>query len=265
MSSRDLDRNLKTTFDAVATEYDAIRPSYPDAAISSILNYSDVNMDSRILEIACGTGQATQKFLARGLGVHAIDIGPELLAVAKSKFQENANASFENVAFEDLKAAPGSFDLIYCATAFHWLDPETRFEKAAQLLRAGGTLAIFSNRDLREKSPLRTEMDKVYEAVDPSEPTDGERQTIFEKATKAYKTQMEESGLFADIEVQPHVWEETYSLANYLRLLDTFSYHRNLSPEKREQLYAGICEIVEDYGGNITIKYLTEVNLGRKR
>ena len=119
MSSRELDRSLKTTFDPIASEYDAIRPTYPEAAIDAILAYSGANKKSKILEIACGTGQATQFFLKKELSIHAIDIGQELLKIAAEKFSDNPRFSFENIPFEQYAADSSSLDLIYCATAFH--------------------------------------------------------------------------------------------------------------------------------------------------
>jgi len=40
------------------------------------------------------------------------------------------------------------FKLIYCATAWHWIDPSIKYQKASDLLEADGRLAIIWNNPL---------------------------------------------------------------------------------------------------------------------
>ena len=46
-------------------------------------------------------------------------------------------------AFESWDATGRQFDLITCADAWHWIDPASGIEKAASVVRPGGTLAVF--------------------------------------------------------------------------------------------------------------------------
>jgi predicted transcriptional regulator len=55
MSERYTDERRRS-FDKVAAAYDAIRPSYPEAAIDDILERSQA---VRALEVGAGTGKAT--------------------------------------------------------------------------------------------------------------------------------------------------------------------------------------------------------------
>lgn len=52
--------------------------------------------------------------------------------------------SFEVTSFEDFEATERSFALIISATAFHWVDPEVGWSKAARLLRPNGWLALLT-------------------------------------------------------------------------------------------------------------------------
>jgi ubiquinone/menaquinone biosynthesis C-methylase UbiE len=56
----------KYTFDKVAKEYDKYRPDYPDQLFRDILDYSALNPKDSLLEIGCGTGQATKGFVNLG-------------------------------------------------------------------------------------------------------------------------------------------------------------------------------------------------------
>jgi len=43
--------------------------------------------------------------------------------------------------FDRWDATESGFDVVFAATAFHWLDPVTKFDRTAELLRPGGVLA----------------------------------------------------------------------------------------------------------------------------
>jgi len=47
------------SFDAVADEYDAIRPGYPEELFDFIVEASQLDSESPIVEVGCGTGKAT--------------------------------------------------------------------------------------------------------------------------------------------------------------------------------------------------------------
>ena len=96
---------------------------------------------ARVLEIGCGTGQLTRQLAQLPIQLTAIDLGPAMVGRARAEVRDPA-VRFEAYSFEDFEAAPRSFDLIVCGTAFHWLDPEVAWSKPADLLASGGWLAI---------------------------------------------------------------------------------------------------------------------------
>ncbi len=62
-------------FDAIAAEYDRVRPSYPDALVDAACDRARLSPGSRVLEVGCGTGQLTEMLAARRLEVDAVDPG----------------------------------------------------------------------------------------------------------------------------------------------------------------------------------------------
>ena len=62
---------------------------------------------------------------------------------------------------------PGTFDLVYAATAWHWLDPAVRFHRAHRLLRSGGHLAFWNALHAfpADFAPFFTEIQGGYDAI----------------------------------------------------------------------------------------------------
>ena len=74
------------TFNTVAALYDAQRSGYPEQLFDDLSQTCRLEPGRRVLEVGCGTGQATAGFAARGLDVVAIDPGAALVDVARQKF-----------------------------------------------------------------------------------------------------------------------------------------------------------------------------------
>jgi hypothetical protein len=56
-----------------------------------------------------------------------------------------------------------SYGLIISGGAFHWIDPEVRFQKAARLLRPGGWLAVLNHSE-RYDEPFRSALRGMWQA-----------------------------------------------------------------------------------------------------
>lgn len=131
---------LRQTFTEDAELYDRVRPGYPPRLYDDLGELLRV-ADPRVLEIGPGTGQATRPMVERGWSVSAVELGAELAEVARRKLPSVDIA----VADFDTWELPGpTYDLVLSATAFHWLDPATRVQRCAQVLRPGGVLAVVS-------------------------------------------------------------------------------------------------------------------------
>jgi ubiquinone/menaquinone biosynthesis C-methylase UbiE len=131
----------RALFDGVAGLYEASRLGYPRDIVEFVVATAALGQDSRVLEVGCGTGQLTEHLAGFGFSLTAIDIGPSMIAVARHRLEGTA-ISLLAAAFENFAAAEASFDLIVSGAAFHWVDPEVRYRKSAQLLRPGGWLAV---------------------------------------------------------------------------------------------------------------------------
>ena len=55
----------------------------------------------------------------------------------------------------------------YSATAFHWIPREIGYAKAAQALKPGGALAVFSNQHPRPYTGFFDEVEPIYRQIVP--------------------------------------------------------------------------------------------------
>ncbi len=113
-----------------------------DEIINMILDYAEVGEGKDILDVACGTGVLIPDYLDRkASSVTAIDISPEMVKAAKSKFhQENVQIVCGDAeAFEFER----KFDCIVVYNAFpHFPEPEHLIKVLASHLKPGGALTV---------------------------------------------------------------------------------------------------------------------------
>jgi SAM-dependent methyltransferase len=143
-------RRYGTVFDEIATEYDRHRPVYPDELVDQACRAAAIGSGDHVLEVGCGTGQLTRGLAARGLRVTALEPGPRLVALARQNLEGAGEVDFVNARFEDAVLPRRHFQAVFSASAFHWIDPGVSWQKAADVLVPGGTLALVQYFGLEE-------------------------------------------------------------------------------------------------------------------
>lgn len=77
------DRRLRTAFDEVPELYDRARPVYPPSVFDDLVELAAIPTNGRMVEIGCGTGQATMPLARRGFQIRCVELGEGLAAVAR--------------------------------------------------------------------------------------------------------------------------------------------------------------------------------------
>ncbi|MFC6714973.1 class I SAM-dependent methyltransferase [Branchiibius cervicis] len=136
---------LRRSFDSVADLYEDARPTYPDALYEALIAATELTASSRVMEIGCAMGKATLPLARRGCRTTCVEPGPALAAAARHNLRAFPDITVRQARFEDLPPDQFEpFDLVFAATAWHWIDPSQRYRQAWQLLRPGGYLAFWS-------------------------------------------------------------------------------------------------------------------------
>jgi SAM-dependent methyltransferase len=254
---------LRRTFDRSASDYEAIRPGYPAELFEDIVNASAVPPGGRILEVGCGTGQATLPFAARGYAMLCLDIGEKLVAVAKQKCAPYPQVSFEITSFEEWPPEGRAFDLLISATAFHWIPPEIGYPKAAQALKEAGHLALFWNYHPEPMTGFFEAVQPIYRRLTPEWPAP--QAGMLEERIKGIEATINSTGLFTPAQIKRYRWRVEYTTAEYLRLLNTYSPHLSLPEERRQRLYQEIGELIEsEFHGVVERSYLTVLYMAQR-
>ncbi len=256
----------RETFDEVAQLYDEMRPSYPETVFEDVAALSGVGPGARLLEIGCGTGHATRAFASRGFHIHCVELGENMAAVARRNL-----AGFERVTMEvanfDAWATRERYDLVYSASAFHWLNRETREPRIAALLNPEGALAVWRNHHVRNGSSDDF-IDATMRIYEREAPALIKKRIHVPRASDLGVTEEERltSGLFEAPEIRVYLWRKSYTAREYVRMMNTHSDHRLLPEGQRRGLLAGVEELIETrFGGRVTSDYATLLQFARKR
>lgn len=219
----------------------AARPEYPEQLYDALIRTTGVTAGDRLLEVGSATGKAAIPLARRGFRITCIEIGTDLAAAARRNLAAFPNVTIAESAFETWRPVVADrFDLVFAATAWHWIDPATRYQRAWELLRPGGHLAFWSATHVLPDGgdPFFVELQEVYDEL-------GEG--LSENATCPRpgelpddRGEIERNGLFDHVVVRHFDWEVSYDAEEYLRLLDTFSGHIAMEARKRDHLYKEI-------------------------
>lgn len=130
-------------FGTAAQAYEQHRLGYPEEVADLTLSYARPPVGTA-LEVGAGTGKATTLFAGRGVAVTACEPDPAMAAVLVGR-TTGLPVAVVGATFEAYEADGRTFDLLYAASAWHWTDPATRWDRTAALLRPGGAVALFGS------------------------------------------------------------------------------------------------------------------------
>jgi SAM-dependent methyltransferase len=244
---------LRETFNSVADLYERARPGYPP----QLLDELGARPGTRILEIGPGTGQLTVPLASWGAHVTAVELGPDLADVARRRTAGFPGVEVIQADFDRWEPPAEPYDLVVAATAFHWLDPATRMARVGRVLRPGGRLAVIETHHIAGGTPgFFAEVQGCYLRFDP-------RSRAEERPPRPDEVISEDVSApgFAPPVIRSYEWELTSTTAEYLDIIRTYSSTLSLPREAAEGLLGCIGSMIDAYGGTVTKRYLTRMQL----
>ena len=253
---------LGWTFDTVAATYEKLRPGYVDALYQDIFAYRPLDASSRAVEVGIGGGQATGPILATGCAVTAVEPGANFCALCREKFAAYPGFTAVNARFEDADLPPESCDLVYSASAFHWVPEEIGYRKVFDILRPGGAFARFANHPFKDKGRpgMHEALQEVYAIYMPGSLVPNE----YSEEQAARRAEIAAKYGFTDIQHRLYHRTRDFTAAEYVQLLGTYSDHIAIEEKTRGRFFREIGEAIDRLGGRITIYDTIDLQLARK-
>ncbi len=249
-------------FDEVAELYDAARSAYPDALVDDVATAADLTREDAVLEVGCGTGQATEAFARRGLDIVAVEPGGDLAGLARRRLAAFPNAAVVTTSFEDWRMETGVFRLVVAAQSWHWIAPEVRFAKAADALCPGGVLAVFGHVPMSPPPAIVRAFEPIFAHL--------ARELWTEPAENWYLPSgplpdlFGQSGRFGTVEHRRYPWSVVRTAASLTDYLRTTSPYQRLAPLRRDALLQALARAVEGNGGAFEHRWETHLHMARR-
>lgn len=257
--NKDLEQK-KTWYSPVIDIYHQARPSYPQELVDRTIALAQLNSQTEVLELGCGSGNATIAFAKLRIPVTCLEINPEFFSLARRNCQAYPQVKIYNTSFEKWNLEANKFHAVLSANAFHWISPEIKYSKAAAALQNDGCLILLWNLTPEPRLEIFQALEEVYKVYAPS-------LFIYEGATvqaeilSGFRQDVINSGHFGDLISEQIVCRVTYSIDEYLDLISTL---RRLDSHRKALLFPKLKNKLQDFGDRIELSFLSAVQVAKK-
>lgn len=138
-------------FDSVSESYHMARPEYPHEIYRDILkvnnaykNIASNKMIANILEVGSGSGQATKELVKISTHLDCLEPGVNFVDLLQSQYHENDSVKIHHGTLEEF-SSDKEYDVIFSASALHWIPKNIAYKKIKGLLKKGGYLVAVWN------------------------------------------------------------------------------------------------------------------------
>ncbi|MGB7237075.1 MAG: methyltransferase domain-containing protein [Rhodococcus sp. (in: high G+C Gram-positive bacteria)] len=257
-------------FDQVPELYDRVRPGYPSALFADLVGITGLASGASVLEVGCGTGQATRPLAERGYNIVAVEPGLGLAELARQRVADFPNAKIEISTFEAWEDRNRSFDLVVAASSWHWVDQAIGWPRAHDIVNPGGWMAILGNVVIvRPGEPeLYAETADLHQLHVPDNPDWGHPPTEAEvRATSTGwgPSTEDPEGFFGPTVVRWYPMVQRFDGAGMADHLRSLSPYRRLDESDRERLLEAITDHIRTrMNDQISRHYLSVLRIGKR-
>lgn len=250
------ERPRSLRFGEVADLYDRFRPDYPAELVTDVVALLP---GPRVLEVGAGTGKATCLLAGHDLDITCLEPDPAMAAVLRRNTAAFPRITVRPCSFEQWQP-DGRLDGIVSAQAWHWADPATKWQRAADSLHTGGVLGLFWNHEAPEQ-------DAVFHAIVDSYAGHGvpsDERPVGRPDESDGSWVAKELAEFPQLRPRPwryYAWQQRYTGEEFASFLDTTSHHRLLADTTRTGLHADIVRAIDGHGGEFVLRRVTQLLL----
>jgi SAM-dependent methyltransferase len=262
-------RSLGHVFNEVPELYDRVRPGYPDELFADLVAITGLDDKSSVLEVGCGTGQATRSLAALACSVTAVEPGVDMAALARERLATFRNVTIETSTFEEWDDRGARFDLVVAASAWHWVDPSIGWQRAHDVLHPGGWMALLGNVVVRRpgEREVYAETADLHERFSPGNPDWGHPPLEDEVRSTGddWGLVTGPGGLFGPTTVRWYPTVQWLDGDGFADLLRSTSIYRRLDSDVREPLLDAIATRIRTrMGDRASRRYLSVLRVGQR-
>lgn len=238
---------FREVFDTIPEQFERWRPQYCEELFHDFIACAGIGPGKDVLELGPGTGQATDPVLKTGCDYQAIELGSHLCSFMRRKYSQYPNFHIVNDDFITHDFGAQRFDAIYSAATIQWIPEEVAFSKTFQLLKPGGTLAMFLTKS-DYKTPnesLYNEIQKVYAAYFKPE-------TAYKSGAFSYKNAVLYG--YVDFQQREYAGRREFTAEEYVSFCGTHCDHFVLPEPYKTKFFEGLRAAVLEAGDRIVLQ-----------
>jgi ubiquinone/menaquinone biosynthesis C-methylase UbiE len=239
-------------FQAGAAAYEAARPGYPDAAVAVLAEELGVTTDTRVCDLAAGTGKLTRRLVDLGASVVAVE------PVAGMRDQARTTVPGADLVDGTAEAIPlpdASVDVVTVAQAFHWFEAGPALTEIARVLTPGGGLALLWN-ERDERTAWVAEMSRLIR---------WHERTVSRYQHVDWAEVVAASQRFTPLQERAVSWEQPMTREVLMDRVRSISYIAVMPPAERERLAADVSALVARQAEPFGLPYVCRVQWCRRR
>lgn len=242
-------------FGADADNYDQIRPDYPEEIYAYLCSRQILGRGTTTLEIGAGSGLATRRLVELGANPLTVIEPDKRFFSQLQALGDNESLEFRvlDQPFEQASLPSRFYELVVAATSYHWLEPELRLQRIAEVLKPGGHVALWWNvfQDPDRADPFHEATNQLLSNL-PNTPSAGNDNVTFALDTRARLDEFRHSGNFLAPQCQVFTWTLVLNPEEVVSLYRTFPPLQLMPEERRTKILETLREIAEkQFGGKV--------------
>jgi SAM-dependent methyltransferase len=232
-------------FGEKAQAYHRYRPGYPAELFSDVARVCRLDGAGVVVDVGAGTGISSLGFAPLCSTLVCLEPSAEMASIAQVTLAHSPGVTVVRSSFERWEPTVADVNLVASANAWHWVDPDVRWSKAAELLAPDGYLALLWH-DLVGYSPANfaQRLAEVGGALNPAlaaKPTD-----LGIDAQDTWAERIGASGFFSGVESTRYRFSRPLDAESFVAVLNTYGVNDALSSAERQRLDRVLVELVND-------------------
>ncbi|HET9723640.1 MAG TPA: class I SAM-dependent methyltransferase [Actinomycetota bacterium] len=220
-------------YEAGVEHYRRGRPTYPDDAVSYLMQQLHIGPASTVLELGAGTGRFTELMVHTGATITAIE---PVAAMREALESACPTVTALDGTAEEIPIPDGSVDAVVAAQAFHWFDGDRALPEIHRVLRSAGRLGLIWNvRD--ETSDWSERLTAIFDRVAGA---DAPRYR-----DRAWRRAFERTELFGPLHRSLAWHAHAVTREGFLDRVLSVSYVASTSPEQRAQVLEDVNRLLD--------------------